>query len=335
VSSASTIGGSSARYSVNGSLGQPIIGQSDASSYTCELGFWPTVDHPFDCCLDTRGNVNNDPEDLADISDLVYLINYLFMGGDEPACFYEADVAVDGLVDISDLVYLIAYIMIDGIPLPNCEAVIPTLRTNASEAVVELSQRQASDGSYELVLATDNVLKGLHIRAEVPDDAAEISAVDEQFEYVIGQSDGITNIGFFDRSGRAVLPAGETVLLRSDQPLPIVSASATDADFHTVVCRIGEGILDRPLPTDYSLAQNYPNPFNPITRIEFALPEAGQASIEVYNIAGQKVATIADGAFDAGRHTVDWNASDLASGIYFYRLNTDHFSTTRKMVLLK
>jgi hypothetical protein len=89
------------------------------------------------------------------------------------------------------------------------------------------------------------------------------------------------------------------------------------------------------LPDDYSLSQNYPNPFNPSTDIAFTLPERALVRISVYNTLGQQVATPVNQEFEAGEHTISWHAGNLASGIYFYRLQANDFAATRKMVLLK
>ena len=89
------------------------------------------------------------------------------------------------------------------------------------------------------------------------------------------------------------------------------------------------------LPGEFSLSRNYPNPFNPSTRISFTLPEKSEVRVDVFNIMGQKVATLADGSFEAGHHTVTWDASQNASGVYFYKLTTGEFAKARKMILLK
>lgn len=86
---------------------------------------------------------------------------------------------------------------------------------------------------------------------------------------------------------------------------------------------------------NYYLAQNYPNPFNPSTRINFGLKNPGNVEISVYNILGNKVATLVNGYKSAGRHTVVFNASSLSSGTYFYKLVTNEFSLTKKMLMLK
>ncbi|MBD3258197.1 T9SS type A sorting domain-containing protein [candidate division GN15 bacterium] len=92
---------------------------------------------------------------------------------------------------------------------------------------------------------------------------------------------------------------------------------------------------DATLPGDFALHQNYPNPFNPSTEIAFSLPEASEVRLDVFNIAGQKVTTLVDGTLEAGHHTVTWDGSDLASGVYLYRLDAGTYSATKKMVLLK
>ncbi len=89
------------------------------------------------------------------------------------------------------------------------------------------------------------------------------------------------------------------------------------------------------LPQDFALEQNYPNPFNPTTQISFALPEQSEVSLEIYNILGQKVETVAEGTYEAGYHTVTWDASQAASGVYFYRLVTKDYIDSKKMLLLK
>lgn len=99
-------------------------------------------------------------------------------------------------------------------------------------------------------------------------------------------------------------------------------------------------VISPPLPTAFRLGQNYPNPFNQTTIIEFDLVHAAKVNIEVVNILGQSVAVISDGPFDAGVHRVVWDGkdsrgSDVASGVYFYRLHSDKFTQTRRMVLLK
>lgn len=85
----------------------------------------------------------------------------------------------------------------------------------------------------------------------------------------------------------------------------------------------------------YKLSQNYPNPFNPTTVIKFSLPKSGITTLEVFNILGEKVATLVDKKLSAGNYAFDFNAKNLPSGIYIYRLEANNFSAVRKMLLLK
>jgi predicted outer membrane repeat protein len=89
------------------------------------------------------------------------------------------------------------------------------------------------------------------------------------------------------------------------------------------------------IPDEATLAGAYPNPFNPATTIAFALPREARVSLTVYDAAGRQVATLVDGYRSAGSHEVTFNASNLASGIYFYRLAAENFTATGKLVLLK
>lgn len=89
------------------------------------------------------------------------------------------------------------------------------------------------------------------------------------------------------------------------------------------------------VPGAYSLSQNYPNPFNPSTVIRFAIPVAGNVELRIYNSLGEKVADLVDGFTEAGSHTVQFDASRLPSGIYFYRLVSGSFVETKRMVLIK
>ena len=89
------------------------------------------------------------------------------------------------------------------------------------------------------------------------------------------------------------------------------------------------------VPEDFELAQNYPNPFNPATTIEYALPEAGQVTVKVYNLLGVEVATLVNNFKVAGRYNVQWQAGDLASGVYLVQMRSADFTQTRKVMLMK
>ncbi len=108
--------------------------------------------------------------------------------------------------------------------------------------------------------------------------------------------------------------------------------SAVDGLVKTVsnVCTTGETG-----PHAFSLGQNYPNPFNPVTRIEYSVPKAGRVSLKVYNAGGQEVAVLYDGTQQAGSHAATFDGRGLASGVYYYRLNSVDVTITKKSALMK
>ena len=88
-------------------------------------------------------------------------------------------------------------------------------------------------------------------------------------------------------------------------------------------------------PLVYSLRQNYPNPFNPFTSIEYVLPRTSFVSLKIYNVLGEEVAALVNGAKPAGIQKIEWQADGFPSGVYFYRLQTGDFVETKKLILLR
>ncbi len=89
------------------------------------------------------------------------------------------------------------------------------------------------------------------------------------------------------------------------------------------------------VPGEFALGQNYPNPFNPSTTIQYNVPAASAVSVQVFDMLGRKVATLVDGQVAAGTHTVSFDARNLASGVYLYRLEAAGNVINRSMMLLK
>lgn len=93
--------------------------------------------------------------------------------------------------------------------------------------------------------------------------------------------------------------------------------------------------LDLNLPQEYTLEQNYPNPFNPLTTISFGIPESGMTSLKVYNIIGQEIAILLNEELNAGHYNIQFDATDMTSGLYLYRLQSKNFISIKKMLLIK
>jgi hypothetical protein len=133
--------------------------------------------------------------------------------------------------------------------------------------------------------------------------------------------------------------AGYSTLVAVDNISP--SGGVMHADLRVALAAAVEDYTySAELPESFDLGQNYPNPFNPTTRIKFALSTAANVQLTVYNLLGQSIETLVDDHLPAGVHQLDWTAmgahdTPLPSGVYFYRLQVDGFSLTRKMILLK
>ena len=104
---------------------------------------------------------------------------------------------------------------------------------------------------------------------------------------------------------------------------------------YTNIITSNKGEMGILLPTSFMLVQNYPNPFNTTTTIEYSIPRSENVSIVIYNLLSEEVARLVKAEMPAGYHTATWNASNVSSGIYFYRLRAGDFVQTKKMVLLK
>jgi hypothetical protein len=96
-----------------------------------------------------------------------------------------------------------------------------------------------------------------------------------------------------------------------------------------------ESTEEEQLPSDFVLKQNYPNPFNPSTTIEFNLLKADQVELNIYDVLGRKITTLVNRSMQAGSHNIEFDASNLASGVYFYQLKVGNKSSIKKMNLMK
>jgi hypothetical protein len=134
----------------------------------------------------------------------------------------------------------------------------------------------------------------------------------------------------------AALPDGNVIQLPelfSDDKMDIMNDIMVANGFEQISSLEPDGGSN--IVTDYTLEQNYPNPFNPGTTIRFALPKAANVSLKVYDVNGRMVADLVSGMQNAGRYQVDFNADNLASGIYMYVLRAGEFSEIKRMTLLK
>lgn len=160
-------------------------------------------------------------------------------------------------------------------------------------------------------------------------ESFDINSTEHLLALVPASKDGFQQLSFNDRTGEQGVFYNYVVTTvdrtgAESTPAPAVGIVFTDLE---------DEIAD--VPAGYMLKQNYPNPFNPNTVIEFSIPRSEHVTLEVYNMLGQRVAILLDDAVTSGVHKVEFNATDLSSGIYFYTLRTGGVNLTQKMTLIK
>ena len=166
----------------------------------------------------------------------------------------------------------------------------------------------------------------------------------QAFTYVDFRGMGITvsndfHIGYTYRTEWPVILGDSPAISGRSNVFMGGSWAPGTCDFHlrAVVdyAALGIGDNDNLVPDNFSLKQNYPNPFNASTVIEYAIKNPGEVELSVFNVLGQKVASLAKGHHDAGTYSITWNANDVPSGVYFARVESSGHSESVKMVLLK
>ncbi len=173
---------------------------------------------------------------------------------------------------------------------------------------------------YGFFVSVNNIPWGLFTMELNPDDLSiliVIKIVLENYDFF----EGIANF-----AGRnEIIATGNATFSTSANVDVITTKFSTTTNVKTI----------SPLPNNYSLEQNYPNPFNPNTTIRWQSPVSSHQVLKVYDILGNEVATLVDGYIEAGVHTVEFNAQNLSSGIYIYKLVAGSFVSSNKMILIK
>jgi hypothetical protein len=272
--------------------------------------------------IDGRGDLNLDGLGYT-IADAVIFTNYFIFGlnafanlpgaNATAAAIAASDANNDGLtLTVADLVYLIRVVVGDAVPYPDSpigkldavSANLATINGNLAIPDVEIAAAYVElKGDVAVTLLASNM------------------AMESNFDGTV------TKVLVFPP-----FEAGENTLNTfSGEFLNVGNASIVATE---IVTPAGALVEVDVLPSNFALEQNYPNPFNPSTTIEFALPVASNYTLTIYNVTGQRVAEFA-GAQQAGLVKVVWEAGQNASGVYFYKLATDSFTETKKMVLLK
>jgi len=207
-----------------------------------------------------------------------------------------------------------------------------------------------------VLVKTDREVAGVQLEIESnPDEVVllepTLTSISKNLQLFYGTTIGAQRIGILDLSGEKSLPTGEQAYVnlrakgRDPGSIKIHEAILVDKDAIPLTMEVSnelkrEEVKNSTMPSAFSLSQNFPNPFNPQTSIRYALPQDANVRIVIFNVLGQKVKTLVDGQQAAGYNTVWWDGKDengdqVASGIYFYRLQADKFSEVKKMMLMK
>ena len=271
------------------------------------------------------GDVNQNGQPY-EIGDAVLLANYIMDPIGHPLNAWQlaaADINHDGLkATIADLILLIN--IINGtVPVPNKLAPL--------DVAAVVSMPANASGNMEVTVASEAAVGGAVVT--INHAGIELGApVANGMTLIYNDKNGVMRVVVYD----GTIPAGThnlfTVPVNGTGTMTFGEVAVSDNIGHLLDAQAKIGAA---LPTTFSVAQNYPNPFNAKTSISFALPISANVTVTIYNVAGQVVQTINAGELNAGERSVIWDASNVGSGIYFYKVVAGDFSKTMKATLLK
>ncbi|MDH3269462.1 MAG: T9SS type A sorting domain-containing protein [Ignavibacteria bacterium] len=144
-----------------------------------------------------------------------------------------------------------------------------------------------------------------------------------------------TNSGSSWESFNSGLPQGSCGHVLACNSGGILFTGTETGVYRTIESTTDINEYEEVIPSEFALYQNYPNPFNPSTTIKYQLPQSGKVTLKVYDILGEEIRTLVNEGKAAGNYEVNFDASVLKSGVYFYSLQTESFRDTKKMILIK
>ncbi|HEY6625611.1 MAG TPA: T9SS type A sorting domain-containing protein, partial [Ignavibacteriaceae bacterium] len=303
-----------------------------------------------------RGDVNTDG--CIDILDLIMIVDHIVSVDSLSATeLFRADIAPwlpgnlepepDGIVNVQELSLIqniiLTGILPDGTPVGPCNySILPKLNGD-EEAKVTF---YINDEGISAYLDSKVGIRAAQIEFDnVSNETGSMvisTDLGQGFYYYVSTNEILRTL-LYDPLGREHLEPGEHLMadmpfaLKNPEKVTVENIILVDVN-RKKLTKIQVDIVlgSSTVPVDYMLYQNYPNPFNPSTVIEFSLPEdVTNAKLSIYNALGEKVAELVNTALPAGIYQYQWNASNVATGMYIYELRTDKFVSVKKMVLVK
>ena len=244
--------------------------------------------------------------------------------------------AFDGSMILQEVIELISCFPAD----PQCAGKTQSIQRHAPELKWTKSESTQDHKSFTLTyLPEDTPSQSIEVDLQYDSSIYSIDGYEYLFpsdwQVYVNDTPGRLQIA---GAGRAQIVAPELLqlTLKPKTGASIGSSIQAIVSFDESAPGIASVSEERNLPGGYELSGNYPNPFNPETTITYSLPEASEVKLEVFDLTGRSITTLVDGATQAaGEYSVNFDASNLPSGIYVYRLNAGGFQQTRKMTLLK
>jgi hypothetical protein len=289
--------------------------------------------------------VNSDG--TIDLGDLLYLISYLYKGGPPPCSGKAGGFSANAYRMSGSLGHAEISLILKSDPADENLTGFAKVSPEDFDEVSEIS----------VIGKFDRDVAGIHLEIGFnPDEVTllnpALTPLTRNLQLFSGTKDGTQKIGMVDLSGKEFLPAGEGTLVnlkakgKDLTSIKIKKAMAFGMDAMPLELELSPELNlevaknSESLPQHFSLSQNYPNPFNPQTSIRYALPQDAQVRLVIYNVLGQRVKTLVDEFQSAGYKTEWWDGKDekgdqVASGVYFYRLEADKFSEVKRMLLVK
>ena len=197
-----------------------------------------------------------------------------------------------------------------------------------------LNKKMYDDGTNGDKVAHDSIFSRIVYMG--PDSTQGTQGrVGQVFKFGIRGGDNEGGKGGFGNNNTANVVDSDTIYTIADQFGSINPAFYSWWDFDNHRPKTGTSVAELTQPLVYKLEQNYPNPFNPSTKIEYAIPSQSQVVLKVFNVIGQEVGTLVNDVQKQGTYTVKFDASNFASGVYFYRLTAGTYTKVMKMLLVK